>query len=386
MESGWPETVSRISARERRHKDDAVKVKAFILTFLLATTTAAYGQGGSSSDPLEIKFKKLKEGIYLAYRPETLRYWVEGNVVIIVNDSDVVVVDASGTPRSAQTVIAEIRRLTNKPVRYLINTHGHGDHTIGNQEYVKAFPGIEIVAHEKTAEYISGAGYQYVDDIARSTESRKKEGEAEIARLQAAGRQADRPVIENLTQYYRHDINVRQTEYRKVKRTPPTITVAGGMRLRRGDRIIEVLHLGAGDTPGDLIVYLPRERLVCTGDMVTQPVPFGFSRFPLEWKETLNQLSQLDFDILVPGHGEVQQGKDYLRSVMSLLQSVQDQVEAGVAAGLELEAVRGKVDLSEFVQRFAGNDSVNRYYFHEYFIEPNVERTFNAFKTKARQK
>lgn len=373
------------SRNKRQAAPRRLKLKAFILSFLLATTTASYGQGGSSG-PLDIKFKKLRDDIYLAYRPETLRYWVEGNVVIIVNDSDVVVVDASGSPRSAQTVIAEIRRLTNKPVRYLINTHGHGDHTIGNQEYVKAFPGVEIVAHEKTAEYINGSGYQYVDDIARSTESRKKEGEAEIARLQAAARPADRPVIENLTQYYRHDINVRQAEYRKVKRTPPTITVAGGMRLSRGDRIIEVLHLGAGDTPGDLIVYLPRERLVCAGDMVTQPVPFGFSRFPLEWKETLGRLSQLDFDTLVPGHGEVQLGKDYLRSLMSLLQSVQDQVGAGVAAGLELEDVRRKVDLSEFVRRFAGDDAVNRYYFNEYFTAPNVERTFNALKAKAGRK
>ena len=120
--------------------------------------------------------------------------------------------------------------------------------------------------------------------------------------------------------------------------------------------------------------------------MVTQPVPFGYSRFPLEWKETLGQLSRLDFDTLVPGHGEVQQGKDYVRSLMSLLQSVQDQVRAGVAAGLDLEAVRGKVDLSEFVQRFAVDDAVNRYYFHEYFTVPNVERTFNALKTKAGQK
>jgi cyclase len=361
------------------------RVKALGLSLLLAVTTASYGQGGSPG-PLEIRFKKLREDIYLAYRPETLRYWVEGNVVIIVNDSDVVVVDASGTPRSAQTVIAEIRRLTNKPVRYLINTHGHGDHTVGNQEYVKAFPGVEIVAHEKTAEYVSGPGYQYVDDIARSTESRKKEGEAEIARLQALGRPADRPVIENLAQYYRRDINVRQAEYRKVKRTPPTVTVAGVMRLHRGNRIIEVLHLGAGDTPGDLIVYLPRERLVCTGDMVTEPVPFGFSRFPLEWKETLGRLAQLDFDTLVPGHGEVQQGKDYVRSLMALLQSVQEQVRAGAAAGLGLEAVRGKVDLSEFVRRFAGDDAVNRYYFHEYFTVPNVERTFNALKAQAGQK
>jgi hypothetical protein len=82
-----------------------MKSKAIILLFLLALTTVCYGQSGSS-DLLEIKFKKLRDDIYLAYRPETLRYWVEGNV---------------SSPRSAQSVIAQIRKLTNKPVRYLIN-------------------------------------------------------------------------------------------------------------------------------------------------------------------------------------------------------------------------------------------------------------------------
>ncbi|MEK7856557.1 MAG: MBL fold metallo-hydrolase [Acidobacteriota bacterium] len=113
----------------------------------------------------------------MAFAQILWRFWVEGNVVIIINERDLVVVDASGAPLSARNVITEIRKLTKKPVSYLINTHGHGDHTIGNQEYRKAFPNIETVGHEKTAEYIAGSGFNYVDDIAKSTESRKRFGE-----------------------------------------------------------------------------------------------------------------------------------------------------------------------------------------------------------------
>lgn len=339
-----------------------------------------------ASDPLEIRFKRIAEGIYLAYRPETLRYWVEGNVVIIINERDVVVVDAGGAPRSAQRVIAEIRKLTKNPVRYLINTHGHGDHTIGNQEYLKAFPGLEIIAHEKTAEYVAGRGYNYVDDIAESTESRKKDGEEEIARLEAENKSGNEKIIENLTQYYRRDIDTRQTEYRKVKRTPPTIIVNKSMRLIRGKRIIDILHFGAGDTPGDLTVYLPLEKIICTGDMVTEPVPFGFSSFPLEWRQTLKQVSELDFDILIPGHGEIQTGRTYLQKVENLLQTVQRQVKAGIDAGLDLETIRQRTDLSQFEKEFAGDDPVNLYYFREYFSTPNIERTFNQIKEQGGQK
>ncbi|MDQ3800109.1 MAG: MBL fold metallo-hydrolase [Acidobacteriota bacterium] len=357
-------------------------INALLFLSIFLCGCAIYGQN-ISTDPLEIKFKKLRDDIYVAYRPDTLKYWVEGNVIIIINDEDVVVVDASGAPRSAQTVIAEIRRLTKKPVRYLINTHGHGDHTIGNQEYLKAFPGIEIIAHEKTAEYIVGSGYNYVDEIAGSTESRKKTGEAEIARLKAENKPGNEKIIENLVQYYRRDIDIRQAEYKKVKRTAPTLNVTKSIRLYRGKRIIDILHFGAGDTPGDLVVYLPQEKIVCTGDMLTEPVPFGFSRFPLDWLQTLSQVSQLDFDTLIPGHGEIQTGKAYLQKMMNLLQSVQRQVKRGLDAGLDLEGVKKQTDLTTFERDFAGENPVYRYYFQEYFSKPNIERTFNQMKEKS---
>ncbi len=159
---------------DRNNKVRTGFVSAVLLLLLL--TSISLGQN-SPSVVLKIKIKKISEDIYLAFHPDTLRLWVEGNVVIIINERDVVVVDASGAPVSARNVIAEIRKLTKKPVSYLNNTHGHGNHTIGNQEYRKAFPNIETVAHEKTAEYIAGSGFNYVDDIAKSTESRKRFGQ-----------------------------------------------------------------------------------------------------------------------------------------------------------------------------------------------------------------
>ena len=342
-------------------------------------THISIGQS-SFTDPLEIKFKKLQDDIYLAYRPDPLRFWVEGNVLIIINDNDVVVVEGSGTPRSAQAVIAYIRQLTDKPVAYLINSHGHGDHTIGNQEYREAYPGVEIIAHEGTREYIAGRGYNYVDEIAQSTESRKKNGEEEIARLQAEGKPENKPVVENLVQYYRHDIDVRQAEYKKVTRTPPTLIVNENLRLYRGDRIIDILHIGEGNTASDLIVFLPKERIVCTGDIITEPVPYGFARNPFTWLQTLRRLAEFDFDTLIPGHGEVQTGKAYLQRFMRLFESLRGQVASATTSGLDLEGVRKKVDLSAFNKEFSGDDPVAQYYFDQYFTIPAVERALNQYK------
>jgi cyclase len=123
--------------------------------------------------------------------------------------------------------------------------------------------------------------------------------------------------------------------------------------------------------------------MVCTGDMITEPVPFGYSRFPLDWANTLKQVAALEFDTLIPGHGEVQRGKSYLQSVITLLESVQNQVRNGIAQGKDLDAVRKQVDLTSIERQFGGDDPVNRYYFHEYFVLPNVERTFNQLRAVA---
>jgi glyoxylase-like metal-dependent hydrolase (beta-lactamase superfamily II) len=168
--------------------------------------------------------------------------------------------------------------------------------------------------------------------------------------------------------------------------TPPTVTFEQKLTLHRGTRAIELLFLGHGDTEHDVVVYLPNDKLICTGDMVVHPFPYGFSEQPLEWLKTLGKLSELDFDYLVPGHGEVQQGKTYLRSVMGLLQSVQTQVRSGVAAGLDIEGVRKQIDLSTFERQFAGDDPVYRYFFRDYFSDPNIERTFKQIKAKSGQK
>src|SRR5215207_1350564 len=100
----------------------------------LASQGAAYGQAE------KFEFVKVAEGVYAAVRSEPLAEPVDGNSVVIVNDDDVVVVDANFTPSSARAVLAGIRRLTAKPVRYVVNTHWHGDHVFGNQVYREAFP------------------------------------------------------------------------------------------------------------------------------------------------------------------------------------------------------------------------------------------------------
>ena len=95
-----------------------------------------------------------------------------------------------------------------------------------------------------------------------------------------------------------------------------------------GNREVQVKFLGRGNTNGDTVVYLPRERIVMTGDLVVNPIPFFYDGYPTEWIKTLQNLSQLDADTVVPGHGPILHGKSQLYLIRDMMQSAVDQMNA----------------------------------------------------------
>ena len=104
------------------------------------------GPGPAKADSLAIEKTTLAGGIYLFRAPSALDLWTSSNTVVVVNDSDVVVFDSNARVSTSRKVIAEIRRITDRPVRVLINSHWHMDHWLGNAAYADAFPGLQIIA------------------------------------------------------------------------------------------------------------------------------------------------------------------------------------------------------------------------------------------------
>ena len=102
--------------------------------------------------------QKVAEGVYAAIRKEPPGLMFNANVVFIINDDDVIVVDTNITPSSAKEALAALRKLTTRPVRYVINTHWHPDHISGNQVYRDAFPGVEFIAQTTTLEDLPAVG------------------------------------------------------------------------------------------------------------------------------------------------------------------------------------------------------------------------------------
>ena len=136
-----------------------------LCAWLLIAAASMAVRAGADGTAWDLEIVPLKPDIYLLQRPEPLRQPVEGNVLVIVNEQDVVVFEGGGMPVAAENAIRLIRSLTDKPVSHLVNSHWHGDHNLGNQVYRAQFPGITIVGHPATRAAMLGAPYRYVTEF-----------------------------------------------------------------------------------------------------------------------------------------------------------------------------------------------------------------------------
>ena len=230
-------------------------------------------------------------------------------------------------PSLAREDIAQIRQWTDKPVRYLLNTHFHDDHHNGNKTYMDAFPALAIIAHEETRK-----------DMDLIEPGNVERAPAELAATIAAFKQGKDSHGRGLTEDEKKEVQELlpgleqvQTEFRTLVYQPPTLTFTDRLAIDIGNREVQVKHLGRGNTPGDAIVYLPKEKILVAGDLLVYPIPYTYDGYPAEWIETLEKIAQLDVLTIVPGHGPVLHDKTYLYLVSDLMKSAVEQVARGFA-------------------------------------------------------
>jgi cyclase len=161
----------------------------------------------------------------------------------------------------------------------------------------------------------------------------------------------------------------------------PTFVFTDKAEIDLGNREVQVKYLGRGNTAGDAIVYLPKEKILVAGHLLGRPIPYTYNGYPSEWVQTLHKIAELDVTTIVPGHGSTMHDKTYLDLVADLLQSAGDQIQArirqiGNQGGHTLDELKGFVDLTPFRQRFAGDDKDLQSQFDEMAGEL-VKATFN---------
>ena len=334
-----------------------IALRALLLAGLLGATTRA-----QAPDPLRVSRTQLAENIYLFSASSDLDYWTSSNSVVIIGDDGVTVFDTNARPSTSRQVIAGIRSLTPKPVRTLVNSHWHMDHWFGNEEYARAFPGVQIIATTETREYMTRlpleffvnglglAGAQARLDTAVRT-NRTADGKeltpASRAALEAAVKTASTVV----------------TEISGTKQVYPTLTFNDSLTLWSGGRELR-LFSATGDASGSAVLYLPREKLLITGDVLVRDEdnrgaqPWTTNSYKITpWLASLRRLEAIDATIIVPGQGGPLYDKTYLRNTIALYESLIAQVHAAMEKGaVRLDQVQAAVHLEAIRTRFTNDD------------------------------
>lgn len=301
---------------------------------------------------------KLAEGIYaiehLGHRDDGM---FSGNTTVVVGSRQVLVVDSAYLPSVTRADIAQIKQWTNKPVAFVLNTHFHNDHNLGNSLYIDAFPAVTIIAHTETK--------KSMDLFGPGSANREERTDIRLQKYLDDGKGPNGQALSaEDTAYVKQVLEGRRPfidEIRQFRYQGPTLTFDHDFSIDLGDREVQIKFLGRANTAGDAIAYLPKEKIAVVGDLLGSPIPFANDGYPTEWIQALQNLGQLDADTIITGHGQVLRDKSRVFLYRDLLQSAVDQMNAklkglGPAMSHTIDEVKGSIDLSSFKQRFIGDD------------------------------
>jgi cyclase len=282
----------------------AVGMALFAFLTVVASAPAA-------DDPPRMKFYEVKEvapGVFFRYSAisATDKSVVFGgcNNTWVVFEDYVVVIDAN-FPQGADEVIQAVKKTTDKPIRYVFDTHHHGDHAYGNAVFAKI--GAGVIAQANCARLLRLNGPKEFAEAGKGPNGRKDVADSAL----------------------------------KV----PNVVFDDKLVLDDGTQRIEFLYLGHAHTAGDAVAYLPKHKVLCTGDAcVNGAYNFLGHSDTASWIRVLERMQQLDVKLVCPGHGPLA-GKDLFETQKRYFVELRKEVQKGIDAGKNGEEIAKNIDM-----------------------------------------
>jgi glyoxylase-like metal-dependent hydrolase (beta-lactamase superfamily II) len=281
-----------------------------------------------------------------------------------VNSTDVLVVDAHSKPSAAASLIAQIKKeVTSNPVRYVVNSHFHWDHTQGNHAYRVAESEIDFIASDPTKQLMS--------DLAQV---RLKESLAEVpkqievlrARASKSSSKDEKAFCEDQVQ----QLQSYQAELQNYAPELPTITLRKSYVVKDKSHDLSIEYHGHAHTAGDVVVFCPQKRVVSTGDMIHGFLPFIADGSPTSWPKTIDSVAELGFSQVLPGHGPVHTDRQPMTNMRNYIEELTEKVAVGKKAGKSTTDLQRTITVAS-LKSMQSNGYAEYVAKNQYQFEPN---------------
>jgi glyoxylase-like metal-dependent hydrolase (beta-lactamase superfamily II) len=277
---------------------------ALLMAIAGSVWAQASGAGEVEEKNIPIKVTEVAPGLFFQYHHE------ESNNAWLVTDAGVLVIDTRQHPRRAEELLVAIRKTTDKPIRWVVNTHAHGDHYFGNSVFKRE--GATFIAHNDTAGMMKSL---------YGLEQKRRQG------------------------YFRQ----RSFDPKEVTLVLPDVTFDSNLTLNLGGRTVELLYMGAGQNPGDTFVRFPKEKVIFAGGPFSKnswPNP-SFTPSMTQWVSILRKLAVMDVDVYLGGHGDIGAKADVLHEA-KMLEDFDRGMRDAVAKGMSREDIVKNVKFEQY--------------------------------------
>ncbi len=301
-----------------------MKILKAILFF--AVLLMSYGTASGLRAAAEVKAVPVAGGLFLVEGLEG------GNVAFLVTDEGVLVVDSGTTPEEGRLVMAEIAKKTGQPVKYLVLTHYHGDHTFGLQAYPAS---TVVIAQQNTADNI-----RHLNEPRIQGQLEKRMPEMIAAQKLAVDKLRKKKGKDLKKEEERlQELETGLAQLRELRFVYPAITFQTKLSVFLGGQEVEVVHLGRAHTDGDALVHFPGLNVLHTGDLLfAASYPYigvEAGADTANWIAAIERAASWEVETVIPGHGRITD-KQGLLKMAAYLSELREAVKGAIAAGKSL--------------------------------------------------
>lgn len=331
-----------------------------LIPALLLATALPLTADSTVDGPFDYRTEQIAPNVW-GFFEKRLNPVVSSNIIAVAGTRSVLVYDTGHHPPITRRIIADIQRLTHKPVQFVVVSHWHDDHWIGNAEFVSAYPSVRIIAHPFTARMLRTreshiGGEECKEELRPGLEQMREQ--------LAKGKRPDGSPISDSTrvrtQHFIEALAGHMADCDEMRYRGVDSVFTDSLNVDLGKQVVTLRFLGRGNTAGDVVAWLPASRTLLTGDLVVHPFPFATQSYITEWTRVLRSFDAFGARAIVPGHGPIMHDLGYVHVLMQVFDSVATMARKAYRPGMTNDQLHSAVDVKELADGFSNGDAFIR--------------------------